>query len=100
MSRTDFDGLIARMNHHPKDWNDVHKRIKDTDVVALFGGMPELYTVPELYKDTRLPSPGTVFRRATYPSMFILRTPKGHEYLVGADGANYARNAAIFVRSL
>lgn len=98
MSQIEFHRLLKKMNNRPKTWNDVHKRVKEVDVVEAFGGLPEVYTVLELYKDDVLPPPGTVFRRAAFPQLLILRTPKGHEYLVATDGGNYARNAAILIR--
>lgn len=91
--------LLRKMTHRPPRWDDVHARVKETDLVQLFDGLPESYSVPEIYKDTQLPPPSTVFRRVTFPSLFILKTPKGHEYVVATDGGNYARNAALLIRA-
>ncbi len=89
--------LLSRMKKHPAKWDDVHARIKESDLMRMFGTV-EAYSVPEMYKDTQLPDPGTVFRRATFPEMFILQTPKGHEYVILTGGGNYARNAALLIR--
>jgi hypothetical protein len=86
------------MDNRPKNWNDVRKRIKASKLVELFGGMPEVYDTNLLYKDPVLPDPGTTFKKTVFPSLLILKTPAGHEYVIAVEGANYARNAALLIR--